>query len=448
VSGKARVRVVNEMNRPPDLPGSMALALPPSHVAIVEAAVAVIFPCLIFGSSLVQQPSQVFAAVGQLLLWVAILAAAEIIVVFHPGSTFIILFSLLAMLRAAQLVLGAKSSLSMSYEVVNGLIFLIAGGAVLAFRRRVLERQLKTLFALSVPVMLLQVYGKPAWVQVLRTDAHTFGGGPVAREAMLPSLFESNSGGFNTTQARPAGLLHANNFLSIVLLFAFALHFRRSKGRALGRTDVLLMAVVVLSMAKIGFLAFIAFSLVYLVRGPLDARVRVAKMWGLLFLFLAGFYVLFPGVFLYDLSPNNALLNYAIRVADLRAAVAGASVVDVVQVQGIDGSQLAVAGLEAGTQSGYSAAARFWPYLLVIVALFGVLFYLRLRRLPAEGPDRRDLAINAVLVLLLSPLITSFAGNPFFAFALGGLALPWLAERALANRWEASPQMSVLLTPR
>jgi len=420
--------------------GVGARLVPPSQAALVETAVAVIFPCLVFGTAMVQQPSTVLSVAGQILLWLAILAAAEIIITLHSGTTFAVLLSFLVAFKAAQVVAGGSAAVIIGYELVNALIFAFAGAAVLAFRRDVLERQLRRFFTWSIPVMILQLYGKPDWIQALRTDSHSKGGD--VREQILPSLFESNSAGFNTIQSRPAGLLHANNFLSIVILFALAVHFRRSKGRSIDASDVVLMAVLVLSMAKIAFLSFIVFSVVYLMRGPGDTRVRVGKLLGLLGLFLLLFYIFFPGIFLYDLSPNNAILNYAIRVADLRAVLSGVSVVDVVQIKGIDGSQLAVIGLEAGTQSGYSAAARFAPFLLVVLPIIGAVYYLRYRMLPRNGGTLRDLSVNSLLVLFLSPLITSFAGNPFFSFALAGLALPWVAAKSLEVRERFEPPIA------
>ncbi len=399
--------------------------MPASQAEFVEVAVICLFPCLVFGTALVQQHATALFVAGQILLWVAILAAAEVIIVLHSGFAFAVLIAMLVAVRAARVV-APVAALDMAYDAVNGLIFLVAGAAIFAFRREVLERQLKAFFAWSIPLLLVQLYGKPSWIQALRTDAHTAASGG-SREEMLPSLFDSNSANLSTTQARPAGLLHANNFLSIVVLFGLAVIFRRSRVRSIQAMDVFTMAVLVLSMAKIGYLSFIVFSVIYLVRGPADTRARIGKLWLLLGVFLGTFYLLFPGIFMFDMSLNNAILNYAVRMADLQAVLTGVSMVDVVQINGVGGAQLAVVGLEAGTQSGYSVAAKYARFLVPLAMITVALFALRFRRIPRHDSELRDLSLNGVLLLFLTPLITSFAGNPFFAFSLAGLALPWVA---------------------
>lgn len=398
--------------------------IPREHSAIVEAAVAGLVPCLIFGTVLVQQEWAFAHDLGQVLLWMAILAAAEIVyVLLRAPQVLAVVGVLIVGLRAASAALGASGTITATYEMVNSLLFALAGVAVVRWRGDVLERQLRTFFIVTVPFMLAQLVGWPAWTQAWRTDAH---GDESMRRVMVRTLFEREGvEGFPSLQARPAGVLHANNFLSIVMLFAMAFLFDRSRGGKLRSVEVAFMIVLVLTMAKVLYIGFLVFTVLYLVRGPRSRRVWLGKMWGVLLLAMGTYYLLFPGVFLFDLSPNNALLNYAIRMADLRAVLGGLDFADVT-VEGFGGITLELAGIPAGSQSAIAAAARHFVLLTMVVPVVFIAYFHALASLRRRNPELTGLAVNGAVMLGLALLITSFVGNPFFGFTASLVLLPWL----------------------
>jgi len=418
--------------------------LPKQHAAIADLAARVIFPSLVFGTVLVQQQSQLLLAAGQTLLWLGILAAAEVVIVVGRGvKVFALAAALVIGFRIARIYLGESPAMSFGYSSAYGVLIIVAGAAILTHRLEMLHSQARFFLLLSVPVMLLQIYGVD-WVHALRTDLHGFG---MEARTMIPTLFESNRNlAYTTIQARPAGLLHANNFLSLVLLLVMAIQFARPTDGRLARGDFPFLAVIALAMAKIVLLGFVVLTIVYAVVGPDEKRRRVLKLWGVLGCFLAIYFVLFPGLFLHNLSPSLALLNYTIRLADLRAALAGIPMINVA-LQGFGGGRLMVLDIEAGSQSGYAAIARYLPALSVILLCLLPFHFLRMRDLKRGRPELAELARNGLVVAVLAPLITSFIGNPVFALLGAPLALPWIAASSPGVRRVKTAGAGVLPTP-
>ncbi|MBA3657132.1 MAG: hypothetical protein H0W69_07260 [Gemmatimonadaceae bacterium] len=358
------------------------------------------------------------------MLWLALFAAAEIIYVLQRGGRIlVVLTGLLVVFRASRLLIGDDPRFTAAYEMTNNLFFALAAAALIISKGPRLHRQIVTFLGVSIPVMIGQLIGWPDWLHAIRTDAHGEG---IEGTQMMQTLFNPDKeAGYTTIQSRPAGLLHANNFLSVVILFAMAIQFGRSRGRNLSRGDVFLVAVMVLAMAKIAYLAFIVFTVVHLIWGTSDQKALFGKRWVLALSFLTIFYFFFPGVFLYDLSPNNIYLNYAVRVADLRAAISGISDIQV-GITGIGGEQLFWQGYNAGSESGYAAIAQSLKLLAPIFLIGAVVFFRRLSVLREGSPEIVAMARNGFVILILAPLVTSFFGNPFFSFAMGPVFCPWL----------------------
>jgi hypothetical protein len=355
---------------------------------------------------------------------VALLAAIEVVLVLESaGAAFIIAASILIAARVARVVLGATPLLDGVYTFGSGMLFMVAGASLFARRRDVLFHDMYLFLGWSLIPMCLQLLGVQ-WSQFIRTDLHGAVGGQ-----MLPLLFKDTTpDAISTLQARPAGFMHANNYMSIVAVVALALHFAVSRSRKLGWRDVVLVSLVTLMMAKILFLSFLLFVLFYLVIGSPDQRVRSLKMTGMLGVTLAIYYWLFPAAFLQNLSPDAALVNYAIRVADLRAALAGVQTTDLV-VQGLNGAQYSISDIDAGSQSGYSALAAYLPILGVLALAVTPLLIRATRTLKSMDADLAAIVRNGAIATVLLPLISPFYTNPFFWFAAGTMLVPWAVSR-------------------
>lgn len=405
--------------------------------AIAEVAVRAMFPCLVFGTVFVQYRDEMFInqamnAFGQALIWIALLSAAIIVLVLQRAvRVFLFAFISIVVLRIVRLNLGPLPELEFGYHLATGLLFGVAGAAIFIHRCEVLHRQMMVFVFLSIPFMLLQILGVP-WSRVLRTDDS----GTVADYELGSLLFQSEEGvGLNVLQLRPAGLLHANVFLSIVMLPTMAIHFSRWQGSRLEWRDVAVLSVVVLGMNKILILATMVFALWYLVAGPTGNRLRMAKYVGVAGLLILLYSFLFPGAIARNLSPELIYVNFAIRLADVQAVLAGLPATEVV-VEGWDDTVLRTGTYAAGAQSAIAALARHWQLALALSIVVGLLLIHRLRVLRRNRPDLANLARNGLVASFLALLITSFLGSPFFAFWAGGfVVMPFLIRNTRRPRF-------------
>jgi hypothetical protein len=393
--------------------------LPDEHAAMVDLASKAIFPCMLLGTLLAQQPTPLVVSVGQAILWLSVAAAAEIVFVLQgAGRTVLLTLGLAVALRVVR---GGSSGATLVYELTLGWLYAAAGAAMLLHRPEVLRRQMRAFLLLSIPLMVLQIYGEPGWVYAARLAEYDAAAG-----ALRATLFEPE-GLFPAIQARPSGILSSSALLSLVVTFILVLVLADRRARRLSLADGALVAVVVLASAKIVYLTFLILSVAGAMAGPGERRRHIAKLWMLLGIFLGIFYLFFPGVVTYNLSPSRALFNYAIRAADFHAALSGTPTTQVT-VQGLGGLELTSGEIPAGSQSAYSKFAWLLPFVAVIVVLLVPFYVRRMSALRAARPELAELARNGLLFLALMPLITSFVGTPLFSFGVGAAALPWLAS--------------------
>jgi hypothetical protein len=401
-------------------------AVPAYHDRLVSIAARVIVPSLTIGTSLAQEriPAlPLVQAIGQILLWIGILAAIELVIVVHGNGRLVaILLVALFSTRAATVVLGGGGPIVWAYTVSLGLLLAAAAAALARHDPRLLHRQLLWLIGLSAPLMVLQIFGYPEIVHALRTDIHD----PVFGWVVLPTLFNTDPNtGWSTIQGRPAGLMYANNFFSLIALFAIAVHL--AAGRESDKKwDWIIGLVAALAMAKIVFLGLIVLTGVTVVVDR-EQRRRILRIWLALMVSMAGYYLVFRGLFLFNLSFTNILVNVTVRFQDIRAALLGADIADVV-VNTLEGGVWTYT-IEAGTQSGYATVAKYLPMIAVAFPIVAWFYVRRLSTLAIRDPLAASISRNASVAMLLAPVITAFFSAPFFAFAAGLASTPFWTMR-------------------
>jgi hypothetical protein len=393
------------------------------HPWLTDLAAQLIFPCLAIGTTLIQQRETWTQGVGQVLLWISILAALEL-VYSHPRLALMGLTALAIIVfsRALRLV-TAGPIIDSTYTAGLALLYGTAGAVVVWTKPKMLNRQFAALLFLSAPLMVVQLTGGPDWdwVHMWRTDSHNASG----YELFVPILGQTNpQSGWGTFQLRPAGIIYANNFLSIVVLFGMALHLARMEGRRLAHSDRFLAAVLTLAMAKLLFLAYLVFLSGYLIFGSADRRWRMLKLTSLLTLFLALYWWLFPGAFIYNLSPTSILLNFTIRWADLLGSLTGGGVISLI-AENLNG--VSTYTILTGSESGYAKIGRRLPWLAAMALVMLPVYVGRLRTIWRHDPQLGRIVINIAVAACLAPLITWFLTGPFFLCAAGAAFLPLAA---------------------
>lgn len=410
--------------------------LPPRHSSLVELAAWLMFPCLIFGTTFVQHVStgsgnviqDLAGSLGQVLIWVGVLAAIEIVAVLYPGQQLLwVSLALIFGSRIARILLSSTPEISFLYGLGMCGLFVLAGAALVEHRSHVLGQQFRVFLAISVPIMFLQLYGGPEVLYSVQTDRHyltSFG------DVILPALFQDDIGvGFSGIQIRPAGLVYANNYLSLILLLILVIQLGSWKEREGFFGDACLAAVITLAMAKLVALSLIILTCVNAFLGPRWYRRKLIRLWLLIGVMFLGYYLLFPALFLINTSVTAALTGFVTRYDDLLAVWSGLDIALSV-VEGIDGTITSYSAA-AGTKSAYGQFARWLPFLGVGL-LIGIPFYRRrwldlTRRRPSLGRT----SINGVAALFLLPIYSTFVIGPILWTVVGATVLPLLNKQGM-----------------
>lgn len=264
------------------------------------------------------------------------------------------------------------------YEVGLSVLFLAVGAVLAAQSRQSATTVVLAITIVSGLMMLLQALGVGEWTQTLTTHG-IVADGPDATKEPNPSLFV----GYydlhaNYLQGRPAGLLHSNQFASLIVLFALALRVGERADRH-WLFDAALCVTAVLTLAKVVFLGMGLLLAFQYLRGSRAIAIRFALFTGAA---LVAYAVFFPGMFLtYFLSLHNIWQSVAIRIADTLALL-GSNTEEIKGTllsvdfglrkdgQITDGLLERLAGAsEGGRVSAFTALA---PYAAVLYALTAV----------------------------------------------------------------------------
>jgi len=235
-----------------------------------------IFPGLLISSTCNQQEKyNLLMVIGSVTSILNVMAAIVIAwFVFRKKSLILLVIFGFLLTKTGRIVFGDQSYFLGGYIIFVGILFCIAG-SVAAFQfSRLIYRQVILFCLFSIPLMLLQLIGVGEWTQFHRTDIDNLEYGLT----QFPTLFVGvNNVVINGLQVRPSGFCWANNFLSIVIMFALGLHYGKLKSHKITWKDAVLCAITVLAMAKIVFLAFGVIILWLLIFGESWKKKRIIK---------------------------------------------------------------------------------------------------------------------------------------------------------------------------
>lgn len=385
--------------------------------AILDAAATSLFPLLALSAICNQvRPFPWLMTLGHVASLGLVFTAIAVVTLTFRARWTLVLVALVLLTRAWRVVSGDadNGAAFTAYTGAAFLLFGLAGSVMLERYTSLLQRQVVWLCALSLPFMVLQVIGVE-WVQALRTDRHN----EYAALTSTPTLFVPiESLKITTLQSRPAGLFSSNNYFSLFLVFIAALRFGRASVSARPSVeDLIVLAVIVLAMAKLTFLVMAGLLVVMWWNGE---RARMAGLVVAAAAMLVAYGILFPGLFVHNLAPYNALMNISVRTADLLIGTGQARLVDlghtILRVADYRDPNALIGGKESGYAQAVANAPVLWRGLLIPV--LGIAAILALRPGIAGGVERR-LVASVAGAAVLSPLITPFFGVPVFGFFAG-----------------------------
>jgi hypothetical protein len=377
-------------------------------------------------------------AIGQILYWL-IIGLAWYVASFSPYRLAAHGLMLSAFLLR---IVEELSGFGWSYELrvlILALLFALAGARVYGQRPQLLQRQLTVFFALSVPVMLLQILGASSFVMGWNTEyAHdvsflthdeigTFKDIPV-----FPTFgVDIDDLRYTIGQGRPVGLLYSNNVLSIFLAVAVVCNLVIRQTSRLKASDWIVTAAAVLAMSKavfavagIFYVASILFGMP--ARRPVGLKLLVIGLFG-----LWSYYTAFPGLFETNFSGAMIHTSFLTRSLDLMHAVGLETTPYAIfdsdyRIESVYKEETSYSGVAILLKSSYLKPA-------LVVGCIAVLAYLYQLQKMRRWPTR--IYISMFLVCVLTQFAVPFAAAPSFQF-LCGLALFPLLSRFRVKRDE------------
>jgi hypothetical protein len=204
--------------------------------------------------------------------------------------------------------------------------FAVAGATIYGKTPALLHKQLVIFLALCIPIMIMQILGVSSVLMTWTTaylddpdsnfvleDLGTFKSMPV-----YPTLFVGAEDLiYSIAQARPVGLMHNNNPLSVFVSIAIAINLAIARTSRIRFSDIVVTAAIVLTMSKLVFVVAIILYLGFLLFGSARLRMLALKLIVALIIALVLYYFLFPGLFMANFSEGVVMTSLLLRLVDL-----------------------------------------------------------------------------------------------------------------------------------
>jgi hypothetical protein len=355
---------------------------------------------------------------GQVLSWINDAAAVALVFGRFGGRRWPVALVAATVAAKALTVAGVfPARADLAFDIGLGLLFSAAGAIIVSERPGLVYRQVLIIALVSTPLMVVQMTGVAPWGEALNTE-HT-----EDAAAPQPTLFVSEDNlHYRTAQARPSGFTHSNNFLSLIAVFAIALHFSRLKTPRLTTRDLLVCTFAILTMAKVTLLVLGVVLAWKLLTGLRVERQRICRVI-ILCAALAGIYaLLFPGLFTANTNADKLSYSFFIRANDFAEMLPeGNALKGWLQdlLAGTPRAESAEAGL-----SGYAQIVRVLPYLLVGFILVSPVLYKGVRNVKRRYPEVVDTTVLTAFVVLLFPTAVPMFRAQIFWFVAGFALLP------------------------
>lgn len=270
--------------------------------------------------------------------------------------------------------------------------------------------------------MLLQITGFGGRLVMILT---THGEGAVAPEMTL--FREEENLNYLLIQGRPAGLTQANIILSLIIIFAIAIHFSR-QNHVYRWGTMLLSLIITLSMAKMAYLGFIISSVIILMRGQFIQKMRVLRASVFIFIFLILYTVLFPGLAAVNLSKETIDASIFLRANDIMFAL-NPEYLNVETKPFFEGTSFFYGGEEGEFVSGIaSVLSKVYDHLALFIIGLIILTSLYLygfRKLKSKFPHIMIKIITVLVVISIFPVTHPIWPFQIFWFFLGFGLLPF-----------------------
>ncbi|GMV23536.1 MAG: hypothetical protein AMXMBFR57_34850 [Acidimicrobiia bacterium] len=411
-----------------------------------------LLPLLLLNIPVSENGWRLFGVVlGQVLFWAIIVASARIASRSPYRTVAMLIFSLGIVLRVGEAV-TSSTAVGLARHATFAVLFVIAGATAFGRFPRMLQRQLVIFFALSVPVMVLQITGAhpvfltwdidPAHDEAILSLAEI---GTFKMLEVFPTLFvEYDDLYFTIAQGRPSGLFHANNVLSVLVVLGLGVNLGLAKTSRLRFSDLAICTCLVLTMSLTASASLALLLAVAFMFGPGWRRLHALKVLGLVAGLLWLYSIFFPGLFVVNLSESKLLGSLYTRGLQILDRFGISFLRDDFYSRGADTWGVVE---EDSIYSGIEIILASPAALLIGMAapLAMLWYYRKSRRLSGSQPDVAVAAAMTACAGVLTQFGVPYFGAPSFQCLFGFALFPmfpalWRRPAAVASTPERPPE--------
>jgi hypothetical protein len=358
--------------------------------------------------------------IGQMIGWlINLLAVFFVFSVVGRNLRFIAFILGLIAAKVFTILYPSDAILNTMYYFLAGCMFSFIGALVCFRYPRLIYKQIMIICLINVFFMLLQIIGVGAWTQFLTTH----GVGIEDSKIPMATLFVKNiSSAVSVMQRRPAGLLYANQFLSLILLFGIAVNFSYSGNRFKWGT-LIICIMMVLAMAKIAFLGFVIIFLLLLILGTPGQKSEIFKTLIYIPFVLFLYYIFFPGLFVKNLSLQAVKWSFFIRLNDMVNTLPETNIAKESLLESLFSTPKPEVSLNAHV-SGYSEIMPILPYLVIIMLMLLPFYCESLYKIRQRFPYFVWTSIFTLVAITIFPYICTIWKSQLYWFFAGFGLLP------------------------
>lgn len=266
-----------------------------------------------------------FWIVGRISLWILIILSCYIL--FRKFQIRALLLFVIVVLSNP--ISEIFPSLRIIYQASLAALFLLTGLVCYGDKPQKLRTILVIYLFINIPFLLMQITGASPLVMTWGTDYLHSGSllsieevGTFPKIPVYPTFFVPREEiVFMIGQARPAGLMAANNMLSVIVCFSLFLNLQMRTKSVLNVGDLVVNFVAVLIMSKLVFVTAAILCVSGLMNKKSIIRRASMKNLSLIFSFIGIYYLCFPGLFAYLFSIESLASSVGMRLIDIFATL-------------------------------------------------------------------------------------------------------------------------------
>jgi hypothetical protein len=384
-----------------------------------------------------------FWVVGRISLWILLIWSSYIL--FKKFQIKALLLSMIAILSNP--ISDIFPEFRIIYQVSLAAMFFLTGLVCYGDEPQKLRTTLTVYLFISIPFLLMQISGASPLVMSWGTDyLHTPGILSIEQVGTFPKipvyptfLVPPEEVVFMIGQARPSGLMAANNILSVIVCFSlfFNLHLRRKSVLNVG--DLVVNFAAVLVMSKLVFLIIFITYVSGLMNKKSFIRKASVKNLSLFFCFIGIYYLAFPGLFLNLLSIESIASSLGMRLIDIFASF---NVSDwsslfffAADEYGLMGSSFGTDELDHVSGIARTISSPLIIPILILILLFLIKFRKKLLLLNSSNYLNANFyKIFLLLIVLIYSVIALLFQSILFCFIMGVVLKPFFVKSQKITR--------------